>query len=340
MQAQEMNESQAMMDLVFSYWRSQVVGVAAKLGIADLLAEKSMSADWLAKETDAEPTALYRLLRAAASVGVLEETAGRTFGLTPLGQTLRSNVPGSMRHLAISVTSEGHWRPWGALDRTVRDGQRSTTRTLGCEIFDYFAQHPDEASAFNAAMGNLSALAGHELAQRYELPKACTIVDVGGAHGIVLSALLAAHPDARGVLFDLPHVIETAPATLAAQGVADRTQLMAGDFFESVPSGGDVYVMKHILHDWSDTQAVTILTNCARAMNKDAKVILLEMLIPVDGSPSMTQMMDINMMVMVPGKERTEAEYAALFDAAGLRLARTIATASPFYILEAALSAR
>ena len=326
---------QQMMELITGYWRSQAVGVAARLAIADRLGGGPKTVATLAAETATNEAALFRLLRGLASFGVFEETVPRTFGLTPLAETLRSNVPGSMRDFAMAETAPGHWLPWGNLDEAVRTGERATPAALGCEIFEWYGTHPVEGAAFSGAMGNLSALAAQEVGRVLPLPEKATVVDVGGAHGTLLAGVLNANPAARGVLTDLPHVIADAPRALAAMGIAGRAEAVAGDFFQAVPEG-DVYLLKQVLHDWSDEQCVTILRNCARAMKPGGKVAVVEMVVPEDGTPSLAQIMDLNMLVMLPGRERTEAEFNALFQAAGLSAARVTPTHSPFSLVEAA----
>jgi len=326
---------QQMMELITGYWRSQAVGVAARLAIADRLGDGPKTVATLAAETATNEAALFRLLRGLASFGVFEETVPRTFGLTPLAETLRSNVPGSMRDFAMAETAPGHWLPWGNLDEAVRTGERATPAALGCEIFEWYGTHPVEGAAFSGAMGNLSALAAQEVGRVLPLPEKATVVDVGGAHGTLLAGVLNANPAARGVLTDLPHVIADAPRALAAMGIAGRAEAVAGDFFQAVPEG-DVYLLKQVLHDWSDEQCVTILRNCARAMKPGGKVAVVEMVVPEDGTPSLAQIMDLNMLVMLPGRERTEAEFNALFQAAGLSAARVTPTHSPFSLVEAA----
>ena len=326
--------SQQMMGLITGYWRSQAVGVAAKLAIADRLGDGPKKVATLAGETGMHEAALYRLLRSLASFGVFAETAPRTFGLTPLAGTLLSNVPGSMRDFAIAETAPGHWLPWGNLDAAVRTGERATPAALGCEIFEWYGKHSAEGAAFSGAMGNLSALAAQEVGRVRALPEQATVVDVGGAHGTLLAGVLEANPAARGVLTDLPHVIADAPRALAALGIADRVEAVAGDFFEAVPEG-DVYLLKQVLHDWNDDQCVALLRNCARAMRPGGKVVVVEMVVPEDGSPSLAQIMDLNMLVMLPGRERTETEFSALFGAAGLSAAKVTPTFSPFSLVEA-----
>jgi hypothetical protein len=239
-----------------------------------------------------------------------------------------------MRDFAIAETAPGHWLPWGRLEDAVRTGERTTPAVLGCEIFEWYGQRPAEGAAFSGAMGNLSALAAQEAGRLLSLPEGATVVDVGGAHGTLLAGVLKAHPSARGILTDLPHVIADAPRALAALGVAGRVEAVAGDFFESVP-GGDCYFLKQILHDWSDDECVKVLRNCARAMRPGGKVVVVEMVVPEDDTPSLAQIMDLNMLVMLPGRERTATEFASLFRAAGLAAGEVTPTASPFSFLEA-----
>jgi hypothetical protein len=324
-----------MMGLITGYWRTQAVATAARLALADHLSDGPRTSGALAEALGVDEGALFRLMRGLASLGVFVESGPRTFSLTTLGETLRSNVPGSMRDMAIAQASPGHWLPWGQLDVAVRTGTRSTLAALGCEIFEWYAKHPSEAAAFSGAMGNLAGLAAKEVGAHLRLPERATVVDVGGAHGTLIAGVLKVHPTARGVLTDLPHVIESAPRALTALGVADRVEAVAADFFKSVPSG-DVYLLKQVLHDWDDEQCVTILKNCVAALNPGGRVVVVEMIVPSDGSPDIAQMMDLNMLVMLPGRERTEAEFAKLFEAAGLTIPKVTRTHSPFSLIEAA----
>jgi SAM-dependent methyltransferase len=206
---------------------------------------------------------------------------------------------------------------------------------LGMKLFDWYAQNPDEAGFFNAAMGNLSALAASELVRVYDFSAVRTVADVGGAHGVLLTAVLRANPAARGILFDLPHVIATAGDAVAAEGLSQRCELVSGDFFEAVPDGADLHLLKQIVHDWDDERATRLLQNCHRALSPAGKLLLVEMVIPPENQPSPAQAMDLNMMVLLGGRERTEEEYQRLFQAAGFRLERVIPTHSPFSVIEA-----
>jgi SAM-dependent methyltransferase len=325
----------AMMGLITGYWVSQAVGVVAQLGVADHLAAGPRTSDELAQAVGADPRALYRVLRLLASIGVFAEVSPRTFGLTPLGETLRTDAPGSVRNFAITETAPGHWLPWGRLVESVRSGRPMAREALGMELFDWYAQNPEEAGFFNAAMGNLSALAADELVRVYDFSAVRTVADIGGAHGVLLAAVLRANPAARGILFDLPHVIATAGEVLAGEGLADRCELVSGDFFAEVPAGADLHLLKQIVHDWNDEQATQLLRNCHRALPPAGKVLLVEMVIPPDNRPSPAQAMDLNMLVILGGRERTEDEYRRLLGDAGFRLERVIPTHSPFSVIEA-----
>jgi O-methyltransferase/methyltransferase family protein len=323
-----------MMQLVTGYWISQAVGVTARLGVADELANGARSSAELAAAVGADASALYRVLRTLSSIGVFAEVSPGRFGLTPLGETLRSGVPGSMRDFAVAETAYGHWQPWGRMIDSVRTGRSSARETLGIELWEWYSQNPDEAEYFSAAMGNLSEVASSEVVRVYDFSKASKIVDVGGAHGVLLAAALKSNPSAGGVLFDLPHVIATARDGVRANGIADRVELVGGDFLREVPAG-DLHLLKQILHDWDDEHAVQILANCQKTLPPGAPLLLVEMLIPEDNSPSPAQPMDLNMLVMLSGRERTTKEYADLLDATGFRLEQVIPTHTPFYVIEA-----
>jgi hypothetical protein len=284
---------------------------------------------------EVDPQALYRVLRLLASLGVFSEPAPGVFALTPLGDTLRSDSPGSVRNFAIAETAPGHWLPWGRLHESVRTGQPMAPQALGMDLFDWYAKNPDEAGYFSAAMGNLSALAASELVRVYDFSAVRMVADVGGAHGILLTAVLEANPAARGILFDLPHVIATAGDAIAAAGLSERCELVSGDFFEAVPTGADLHLLKQIIHDWDDERATRLLWNCHRALAPEGKLLLVEMVIPPDNHPSPAQAMDLNMLVLLGGRERTEEQFARLLEAASFRLERVLSTHSPFSVIEA-----
>ncbi len=332
---QEVPAPAAMMGLITGYWVSQAVGVVARLGVADELAAGSRDGNDLARAVGADPQALYRLLRLLTSLGVFTETPPGSFSLTPLGDTLRTDSPGSVRNFAITETAPGHWLPWGRLHESVRTGQPMAREALGMDLFEWYSKNPDEAGYFSAAMGNLAALAASELVRVCDFSGVRTVADVGGAHGVLLAAVLRANPAARGILFDLPHVVATAGDAVAAAGLSERCELMSGDFFEAVPEGADVHLLKQIVHDWNDERATRLLENCHRALPPAGKVVLVEMVIPSDNRPSPAQAMDLNMLVVLGGQERTEEQFERLLGAAGFRLERVIPTHSPFSVIEA-----
>jgi hypothetical protein len=323
-----------MLKLAMGYWVSQACAEVARLGVADRLAGGARSSDDLAREVGANPDALYRLLRCCASVGVLTEQSGRRFALTPVGETLRSGGPGSLRDFLIAETAPGHWLPWGRLHEAVMDGQPQTTATLGCDIFTFYGRNPDEAAPFNRAMANLSALVAGEVAAVFDFSPYTTVNDVGGGHGALLATILEKSPRARGVLLDLPHAIAEARPLFADRGLAPRCELVAGDFFQRVPTA-DVYLLKAVLHDWDDARATQILKTCRASAAPGAKVLIVEMVIPSDGASSFAQLMDLNMLVMLTGRERTAGEYGALLQAGGFRYDRLIPTHTPYAIIEA-----
>ena len=331
---QEVPPPAAMMGLITGYWVSQAVGVVARLGIADELVAGTRGSDEIARAVGADADALHRVLRLLASLGVFEEGPPGSFALTPLGETLRSDAPGSVRNFAIAETAPGHWLPWGRLYDSVRSGQPMAGEALGMELFEWYAQNSEEAAYFSAAMGNLSALAASELVRVYDFSAVGTVADVGGAHGVLLTAVLGANPAARGILFDLPHVVETAGSAIVAAGLSDRCELVSGDFFEAVPEGADLHLLKQIVHDWNDERATQLLQNCHRALAPAGKLLLVEMLIPPDNRPSPAQAMDLNMLVLLGGQERTEEQFERLFKAAGFRLEQVIPTHSPFSVIE------
>ena len=217
----------------------------------------------------------------------------------------------------------------------VKTGKPMCKPALGMELFDWYSHNPEEGEYFNGAMGNFSASVSAEVTRVYDFSKVQKVVDVGGSHGILLAAILKASPDARGILFDLPHVTATAMESLNSQGIGERCELVTGNFFESVPAGADLHVLKQVIHDWSDSECTTILKNCHKALKPNGKLLLIEMVVPPDNSPSMTQPMDLNMLVLCTGRERTESEYRELLAAGGFTVERVMPTHSPFSVIEA-----
>jgi len=334
MNTQEIPAPQQMFQHITAYWVTQLMAAAARLGVADQLDSEPLPVNELAAKVGANPQALYRALRACTAVGVFTEQPGQIFANNPLSQTLCSNVPGSMRDFAIAQAAPGHWRPWELLTQVVKTGKSSAREALGCELWDWYGSHAEESAAFSGAMDNLAAQVAAEVTRAIDFSNVGRVVDVGGASGTLVTAVLRAFPQTKGVLLDLSHVVAPVKKTLAAVGLGERCEAVAGDFFEAVPQG-DVMLLKQILHDWNDEQCVSLLRNCADSLPKAGRVLVVEMVISEDGRPSPAHLMDVNMLVLLPGKERTATEYGKLFSAAGLKLERVHATHSPFSIVEA-----
>jgi hypothetical protein len=326
----------AMLDLIIGYWVSQLVHVVAKLGVADLLKGGPKSPAELARSVGADPLALRRVLRALAGVGLFAERKDGRFALTPFGATLRSDRPDSMRAFAIMMVDDYNWQAWADVLQSVKTGQTAFDRVHGLKIFDYLGKHPDKARVFGEAMTSVSGFENPAVAAAYDFSRVVTLVDVGGSHGHLLAAILKANPKLKGVLFDLPQVLEQARNApyVGDRRVAGRIELTPGDFFQSVPRGADAYIMKYILHDWDDDLCVKILENCRRAMAANGRVLVVDTVIPPGNDPHWGKLLDINMLVGPGGRERTRSEFVALFARAGLKLKRIIPTASPLSIVE------
>jgi hypothetical protein len=314
------------------------IWVAAKLGVADLLAEKPRTAEEIAEATDTHAPSLYRVLRLLATAGVFAENSERKFELTPIAELLRSDTPNSMRDYAIMMGEDWIWQAYGELMYSVKTGEIAHNKVQGMSSFEFFAKNEEVGNIFNRAMTNLSLLSAPAIAEGYDFSGIGKLVDIAGGHGLLLATILKANPHLQGVLFDLPFVIEGSGELLDSEGVAGRIEKVSGDFFESVPAGADAYMMKHIIHDWNDEQSIKILQNINRAMNDDGKVLIVEMVVPKGNEPSPAKGLDIVMLTIEGGKERTEKEYRELLDAASLRLTRIIPTRSPYSIVEAVKS--
>ncbi len=318
--------------LISGYQQSQAIYVAAKLKIADLLREGPRTVDELAQTTGAHAPSLYRLLRALASVGIFAEVDGGRFTLTPAAELLRSDHPESQWAFAVMMGEE-HYHVWGDLFFTVETGQIAFDRIYGMPIFEFLSENPEKGRIFDAAMSGIHGRETAPLLDAYDLSDIGVLADIGGGNGSVLTAALQRYPHLRGILFDLPSVIERSRAALQAAGVEDRCELMAGDFFQSAPAGADAYLLRHIIHDWDDEKAIRILRNVQQAMKSDSRVLVAEFLMPEGDGDSRTKFLDLTMMLIPGGKERTEEEYRRLFAAAGLELTRITPTAGGICVL-------
>jgi len=314
---------------------TQALHVAAKLGIADLLKDGPRPSDDVARATNTHPRSLYRLLRALASVGVFEEVEPGIFGLTPPAVYLQTGVPQSLRALAILRGEPFYWQGMGGMLYSVQTGQAAFDHQFGVHFFDYLAQNPQAEKAFAEAMGAHGSLSDlRAIAAAYDFGQCRQVVDVGGGYGGLIAAILMEHPATRGVLLDVPGIAEEARRYLVAAGVADRCQFVGGDFRQEVPSGGDVYVMKSVIHNWSDDEAVVILKNVGRAMAENGRVLVVEMVISPGHRASTAKLLDLHMLTLFGGCQRTEDEYRNLYEAAGLTLTRIIPTETPFQLIE------
>ena len=325
-----------MLQLISGFWVSRCLYVAAKLGIADLLKDGPKSADELAAATNAHAPSLFRVLRALAAVDVLTQTEDKRFGNTPVSQTLRSDVPGSLRAFTMTELGEEHYPAWGELMHSVRTGEIAFDKAFGEPVWEFFAKHEENAKIFNDAMSGMTAQAEQALHAAYSFEGINTIIDVGGGHGGLITSILKRNPHMHGILFDSPQVIEGAKSKIAESGVADRCEVLGGDFFQSVPQSADAIIMKWIIHDWNDEQSIAIMKNCHRALPDNGKLILVEAVVPPGDEMHFAKFIDLNMLVMTGGRERTEEEFRQLYEAAGFRLTRVVGTESPFSVIEGA----
>ena len=323
----------ALLDFVTDLWGFQIVYALAELEVVDALAHGARDADSLARELHVDADHLYRLLRAATNLDLVVEEPGRRFSLKPIGEALCEKENESFRDFIVLMGRMG-WRFWGRLTDSVREGRSAVEIETGKKPFEYLMGEESIRHTFNRAMTAVSAVSADALVAAYDLAGFSKIVDVGGGHGRLLASMLAAAKSARGVLFDLPEVVEGAPAVLSSLGVADRTEVVGGSFFESVPEGGDLYVLKSIVHDWQDDDALRILKNVRSALGPKGKVLLYETIVPGLNEKHFSKFLDIEMIVHAGGRERTKQEYTALYERAGLRLTRVVPTAGPASLIE------
>jgi hypothetical protein len=313
---------------------AQAIAVAARLGVADHLTAGPRAADELAAATGAHRDALYRLLRLLSDAGVFAELASRRFALTPLGRLLCSDDEDSMRGLAMMVEGPCMRDACTHLHHAVTTGHPAFDRAHGTPLFAYLGEHPDDAAVFDSAMVGVCRQLVAPILDAYDFSRFRTVVDVGGGSGALLAMILARNPGARGILYELPAVAARAGALLADAGVADRCEVATGDFFDSVPAGGDAYVLTRVVHDWDDRAALQILESCRRAMGADARLVLGEAVLPDGPERSIAKLMDVEML-MIGGRERTGAEYRELLARAGLRMTRVVPGAGGHSVVEA-----
>jgi len=321
----------AMSRLLGGYRLTQLLYVAAELGVADALAAGPARVEDLATTVHADPDALYRVLRTLASYGIFAEVERRVFSSTPLGDTLRTDAPGSLRAHAVTYGQPWWWNAFGRLLDTLPTGRVAFEIAHDEPLFHFLAHEPQAAAIFNANMSAMTRQESARIADTAVFEGVHTFVDLGGGSGMLAAALLARWPSLRGVVFDQENAIDAA----RTRGLDHRCELVCGDFFTAVPPGADLYIVKDILHDWTDDQAVAILRNCRSAMPVHARLVVIERLMPTDNGPAAVKDIDVTMLVMTGGRERTRAEYEALLSRAGFTLARVIALPSDGDILEA-----
>lgn len=322
-----------MLQLLNGAYVAGAVSCLAQLGVPDLVESGAKTAEELAAQTGTNPQALYRLLRATASVGVLAEGPERTFSETPMSAVLRANANPSLRAMAVMGGREWHGRAWSHLDYCVRTGKQALDHIYGVHIFEYLKQHPEEARIFDDAMTALSMIDGPAVAEAYSFDGIHSIVDVAGGHGFLLSTIMARHPHLKGTLYEAPHVLEgcrNGPLT----SVMDRCTLTSGDMFSSVPQGADAYLLKHIVHDWPDAECIRLLTACRKGVNPGGKLLVVDCVIQPGNNFSPGKFLDLQMLIFPGGCERTDKQFRELFAASGWRLNRIIPTAAAESIME------
>jgi hypothetical protein len=324
-----------LIQMATAYRVSQALYAAAALRLGDHLAAGPKAASELASTIKAHAPSLHRLMRTLASLGVLTERGEHRFALTPLGEALQSDAPGSARAAVLTLAGPAFWRAWEHFLYSVQTGKTGWEKACGLPLFDYFEQHPDEASLLSETMVAVHGNEPPAVAKAYDFSDIQVLVDVGGASGNMLAAILTRHPHLRGVLCDLPHVIRDAPKLLKAAGLRERVTIAAGNFFDAVPQGGDAYLLSHVLHDWPDEKCLAILGNCRKAMKAGKRLLIVEMILPPGDTPHPGKMMDLSMLVGAGGQERTEEEYSALLAQAGFRGTRNVPTDSSVAVLEA-----
>ena len=326
---------QHVFQLITGYMVSAAVGAVARLGVPDRLAAGPRSTTDLARDVGANEDALYRTLRALSMAGLFTETSPRTFALTPAGELLQTGVPGSVRDMAMFLCDDFHFRMYAETLHAVRTGEPVGAKVVGMPVFEYLQKDPELSARFNNAMTNFSASVAPAALKAYDFSGIDVLVDVAGGHGMLLASILERYPKMRGVLFDLEHVVVGA-TVFDTLGVRNRVETKSGDFFTAVPAGGDAYLMKHIIHDWDDERAGVILRNIRTALagKPNGRLILLDAVVKPGNEPDLNKLIDLEMLLLPGGRERTEEEFAALFSANGFHLTRVVPTESPLAVIE------
>lgn len=325
--------AQQLDQMITSYWTSQAIYAAAKLGIADHLKDGPQSVDQLARACSADAGALFRLMRALASIGIFSESSPKKFQLTPLAELLRGDVAGSKRALAL-MSGDEQFQAWSEIVYSIQTGKTAFDKVFGKPIFEYLGDNPDKARIFDDAMTGIHGRETSAMFGAYDFSGVKVLADIGGGNGTNIAAILHKYPEMNGVLFDLPHVIHRAQKRIDAERLSNRCRLVGGDFFQSVPSGADTLMMRHIIHDWDDDRSLTILRNCHSAMPDNGRLLVVESVIPEGNERFAGKFLDLVMLLIPGGKERTADEYRALYEASGFELSRIIPTNTELSIIE------
>lgn len=324
---------QLLMQLLSGAWVTQSIATAARLGIPDVLASGPLTADELASKIGANAAATKRLLRMLTGIGVFAVEGGR-YRLTELSERLREDTPGSLKHMFIAETDGVHWRSWEKVADAVRTGLPRPQAVFGMPAFDYYAKYKDEGEQFGRAMANVSGFVAKSVLDAYDFSGFHTILDVGGGNGSMVLAILERYPKARGLVCDLSYIEGQANERIRAAGMSERARFEVADFFQRVPSGADAHVLKFILHDWNDEESVRLLKSCRAAIAPNGRILVLEVVVPETSGPDFSHVMDMNMLVMTGGMERTAKEYESVLARGGFRLTRIVPTESPFSLIE------
>jgi hypothetical protein len=333
------NESKAaeqLFQMAMGYIPSISINVLARLSVAEQLSHGPKDVKELARTSNVNADMLYRVMRATSTVGVFRELDGRRFEQTPMSDLLRTDHPQSLRPFIMFFPDPLHFRCYSNLMHAVKTGETTVKTTLGKDLFEYLGEHPEDSEVFNAAMVNITHLFIPAILEAYDFSKTRVLADIGGGLGSVVGAILQKYPSMKGILFDMEHVVRNPPAYLESLGVADRCQIVGGDFFKSVAGGADTYIMKNIIHDWDDEKSILIMRNIRQALgNSGGKLLLLEFVMTPANEPHLSKWADIEMMVLPGGQERTANEYADLLAKSGFKLNHIISTKSPQSVIEA-----
>jgi O-methyltransferase domain len=331
----EKSATQEVQDLMTGRWVADMIGVAAELELADVINSGAKTAEEIAKAKGLHPISLYRLLRGLASYGIFAEQEDGTFAQTPRSDALRKDVSYSAWGMAQLTTRPWSVRAWMELKHSIRTGTPAFEHVKGMQLFEYFNKHPYELELFAEAMRSFSAATGTAVAETYDFSGIHTLADIGGSQGLILSLVLQKYPNMRGILFDLPAVVKGAPSFIKSYGVESRIDVMGGDFFQSIPNGADAYLLKHILHDWSDEYCLRILKNIYAVTKPGTKLLVVDAVIGARNEHEFAKILDIQMLALLNGKERTQAEWKELLNAAGFQLTRVVPTPSFAQVVEA-----